>query len=413
VDVVRHSRDVPAPIAKDGQQRDTFNATLPTLLLTGTTSVGLAGVQAPLTALGLLQYDEKTKQNVPPPPSAVQGQVRDRVHTVLARDVVVGNLKAFQKEMDNRRGKPGEAQKWLPKGLEEFHLKQQAMPEPRDMYDIASVPVLQPLKDAYLHQQFTPLTGPKGDEEFAQALFQTEGTYQPQPWPPSRFAEQPAWDKADEALLVWKTDDQKAYVPEFDQVKDKVEAAWRLQLARGTTDGLARKIQEEAGKTGGEEKQLIQLAADHKLDLINLTEVAREVPERSAAPTGHRYAAYQFPDTIRYPGKDWLDQLLKLQKPGDTAILEDQPQRTFYVAVLRSRIDPTVKTFADVYKDTAVATNRDQLLDTLLRQQRDKYRDDFVKVLRIEAGADDQGHYKLDPEYLKTREKRGASDEEQ
>jgi hypothetical protein len=109
-----------------------------------------------------------------------------------------------------------------------------------------------------------------------------------------------------------------------------------------------------------------------------------------------------------------MDELLKnLQKPGDTTILEDQPQRTFYVAVLLKRIDPSVKDFSDVYKDTAVATNRDQLLDTLLRQQRDKYRDDFVKVLRIEAGADDQGHYNLDPAYLKTREKRGGSDEEQ
>ena len=33
--------------------------------------------------------------------------------------------------------------------------------------------------------------------------------------------------------------------------------------------------------------------------------------------------------------------------------------------------------------------------------------------LRVEAGADEQGHYKLDPDYLKTRDKRGGGSEEE
>jgi hypothetical protein len=408
----RNAKDLEPLVAQEAKQRVPFGVTL---VLSGSGSSAQAALPATLTALGLAAHGNETKLYLPL--DAVRSQALAAVQQAFAREAVIGNLRAFQKEMDNRRSKPGEVQKWLPKGLEEFHLDQHAMGEPQSLYDIATAPALQPLKDAFLPQQFlTP--GPKADEQFAQALFQGEGTYQPQPWPPSQFAGDDPWRKAEQPLLVWRTEDQKAFVPTFEEVKDKVEAAWRLQQARRATDELAHKIREEAGKTGGDLPQLVQLAADHKLELINLTQVAREVPETVAVPSGHRYARYQFPATIRYPvedkdhpDKDWLGQLLKLQNPGDTVILEDQPGRTFYVAVLRSRIDPKVDTFAAVYKDAAVALNRDQLMDTLLRQQRDQYRKDFEKELRIEAGADEQGNYKLDPDYVKSHEKRGGSDE--
>src|SRR5207245_1966484 len=100
-----------------------------------------------------------------------------------------------------------------------------------------------------------------------------------------------------------------------------------------------------------------------------------------------------------------------LKDPGNTVVLANQPQTTFYVTVLEDRIPPSESVFAAAYRDAANSFSRDQLLDTLTQQQQQKYRDDFLKQLRAEATGNPDGQFVVTAEYKKSLEGRQGNDE--
>jgi hypothetical protein len=349
------------------------------------------------------------------PLDKVKSAVTDRLQLNLGQDLVKGNLTAFKKEMESRQGKPDKIREWLPKGIEEFHLdRHEVMKEPRDQYGIVDDPVVKPLKEAYLR---TPMG--KNDQRAEQLGFLLAGNateYTPIPWPLDQtalqFSRSLEWEPKEEPYLFWISDIVKARVPSFDEAKDKVQAAWQLQQARIRAGERAQNLEKEAAKTGGDLQKIKQFAAEQKVELIDLETVAREIPEPVANPTGkRRYQPFKFPDTIRYPGKDWLDNLLNnLKKPGDTTLLQDGPEQNFYVAVLVSRIEPSVQTYHDVYRDVS-SSFQEPMWTTMIREQRNKYLESVLKELRIQAGGDEKGQFKIDPEGRKAVEGRGGSDE--
>jgi hypothetical protein len=297
----------------------------------------------------------------------------------------------------------------LPKGVTQFHLESmpKSMAEARDRYDLPKSPAVEPLKEALVQQH--PIDKPEQVEEaFAGTFFQGEGEYQPAPWPPERQGGMPPSGTEHGSFLVWRTENNPARVPSFDEVKDQVIAAWRFARSRNVTRDDVDRLTEEFKKTDGDLARVKQLAAEKKLGTpLELNEIARQVPEVLPVATGHQYHPYQFPSTIAFPGGDWVNDLLeKLKNKGDTLVLADQPQKTFYVAVLLDRRVPTLRTFYDVYRDMAVSPQRDPLLEGFVRERREKYRQEFVTRLRIEAGAGPNGQFKLSEDYQKQQESR-------
>jgi hypothetical protein len=92
-------------------------------------------------------------------------------------------------------------------------------------------------------------------------------------------------------------------------------------------------------------------------------------------------------------------------------LITDQPEQTYYVVVLRERIEPTQEQF---YEDTY---KKFPGLDSLWKRvegdrQRD-YREAVLKELRKEAGLiDDSGNptYEVDAEFRKTIEGKGREE---
>jgi hypothetical protein len=405
-------------VQEEAKKRIPFGCTL---LLAGAGSGNLTPLPGALTAAGIVAYGDKTTQSLPM--EAVQEQVLGSARGALTRELALGELKAFQKEMENQRSKGGDAaakmkavRDWLPKGVKDYHMEaSQPMEEARDQYDIAKAPALQPLREALLRQ--LGQAPAKMDETMGVDLFREKGEYAPTFWPRKVFEFSgrsfPMPPDAND-FVAWRTEDKPAYVPPFDEVKDDVAAAWRVSKARRDIQEKADQLKAELAKTGGDPAKVRQVAAENHREVIELTKVARQVPEDVAVPTGHRYQSFHFPDTIRYPGKDWVNQMLdQLKTKGDTLVLADQPEKTFYVAVLLERREPSMHTFYDVYREAAVSMNRDQLLEQFAQERRTKYREEFLKALRVEAGADPAtGKFKFSEEYEKDQEKRRGSGQE-
>lgn len=425
----RHSRD------KDLEElvaREAREKRIPygcTLLLAGAGGAGPAPLAGALTVSGLAAYGE-ARQSLPATSALAQDLVRQRARSVLAVDLAAGNLRTFQKEMERQRARGANAEakaraveQWLPKALEEYHLE--AMPRPmdkaRDQYDLAKAPALEPLKEVLLRQlgQFAEQL----DTVLASQLFQGEGLYEPAVWPPfaslggeptdprlAQFGPRPP-DR--DVFLVWRTENDPAYVPSFDQVKEQAIAAWHLQKARLATEDEADQLKAAFAKAGGDLAQVTQLAEEkaHQQPVV-LRSVAREVPAPMAVAAGHNYNAYQFPKDLPYPGADWVNQLVdKLKTKGDTVVLADRPEKTFYLAVLLERHEPSELTFRDVYRDAAIAFNRDPMLDHLVQERRTKYVDEFVNQLRNEATGRSDGTYQFTEEYRKSRTERDSSED--
>jgi hypothetical protein len=396
------------------------------LLGFGADTAGPLPLQAGLTLAALTAYGNDAPQYIPPEAPVIHELVEQTVLSGLAVELADANLRAFQKDLDRERTRGANAEEraksaadWIAKGVEKYHLE--AMPKPmaeaRDRYDLPKAPALEPLQEA-LRQRPGTSTPEQIEKEFTDTFLQGQGDYDPKVWPPGaslggdqgpqQFGPRPA-DR--DVFLVWRTEDKAAYVPPFDQMKDEVTAAWRLQKARIATGDEAEKLKEELGKTGGDIARVRQLAAEKKYEVRELRGVARKVPEPVPVPNQHRYQAYPFPSDIKYPGADWVNEMVdKLKNKGDTIVLADRPEKAFYVAVLLDRIEPSVRTFHDVYKEMAQSPTNDQLLQEYLREREMNYRQDFVTRLRIEAGAGPDGRFKFTPEYLKMQEGRGGEE---
>jgi hypothetical protein len=97
-----------------------------------------------------------------------------------------------------------------------------------------------------------------------------------------------------------------------------------------------------------------------------------------------------------------VDQLLTLKKPGDTMVVRDRPENTFYVALLLSRAEPGSQEFKKIYEN---ASSRSKEPDTLWQIFLDQYSRDFrietMKRLRTEASGklDDNGRIPIADSY--------------
>ena len=97
--------------------------------------------------------------------------------------------------------------------------------------------------------------------------------------------------------------------------------------------------------------EAIKYFNDQKLgEVFELANVARLIPSPTVNPgVSAAYYPYVIPATkIPYPPSDLLDQFLALEKPGQTLVFQDLPEKHWYVAVLEER---PVLSFDDRNKD--------------------------------------------------------------
>ena len=358
-----------------------------------------------------------------PPPAMVADKVWKQLHDQEAPRLALQNLNTFMVELTKLRGRPDEAQKYVDKAVEEFGFEKHAMDRPKDVYDLAADPALKELRDAYvllglfsrgakpdLAQDLTAETGafdPKrisgqsgvvpdfkvpaniealqSDPRAMQELQQQFQTYQ---------QALSAWMQSPNRFVFWRPVDERAHELGYDQARPEVVRAWKFQEARKLALAEANRINAEA-QSQASPLEAVKYLRDQKAgEVFELAGVSRLVSPPTANPgVSHPYVRYAFQaDKIAYPPSDLLDRLMGLEKPGETLIFEDQPQKEFYVTVLEERAVPGVKDkdFLDAFSD-ATQPEKKQLWDDFFVAGRERdYQHKLMRQLRAEAGPIDE-----------------------
>lgn len=301
----------------------------------------------------------------------------------------------------------------------------------RSRHELGDDPGMKVLKDYYVREVGS--RDPKA-KNFPEIFFSgPPAAFQPEPWPgPQAIEPEPDSEfqrtRIDEPMLYWRTEDKGALVLPFPQVRQDVERAWRLKKARALAREKAKEIAAQVKKLDGDISKVRDLVEElnkdrepnQKIKLIepdDLGLMARMMMEEKQGRFGvpHRYVPYAFKEElVPYPRDNFVNELLKLDK-GGTTVLRDRPEKTLYVAVMTERNEPTpgepsFLAFYEAYKEGARggAGFSDPLLDRFIRERRHQYREDFIKQLRIEAGAaNEQGEYRLNNDTREVVEGRG------
>jgi hypothetical protein len=111
-----------------------------------------------------------------------------------------------------------------------------------------------------------------------------------------------------------------------------------------------------------------------------------------------------------YPPSDFVEQLLKLTKRGESLVLADKPVKHFYIAVLMENPQlPERREFYDVYGQPTLDNlglfpdQEEQLWNKMMTERQRKFSQQMLEQLRAEATPDLQdGEYVL-PESVRNR----------
>jgi hypothetical protein len=219
----------------------------------------------------------------------------------------------------------------------------------------------------------------------------------------------------DVGWVFFRFDDQPARVRPYADISKEVRDAWIFDQARKLAREAAKRINEEIKEKYPVPDLARRFLVEQKLGrLFDLDNVARLVGPAFAQP-GRRlffgdYRPYQAPrEFIAYPPPDFVDQLLKLKRRGESMVVADQPVRHFYIAVLREDPrPPDMKDFQDVYSlqmpsKFGSPILQESLWDKMMGEKRRKYEQTLLEQLRSEATKSlRDGEYDL-PDTLRNR----------
>jgi hypothetical protein len=426
------------PYAKGLNRAETFAAAVGQLFAAGATGAPLWGVDAALQGATDLQLAEQRARavsialagsspfvpaviaqeaayvTVPVQPlSAVRDVMAERAREHLGPHLASGALDTFQKDVDAKRSSPKEAAEFIQKNANSEHgiTAHGAMTEARDATDIINDPALAPLRGAKLPQ--VALT-PQDAKSFADALFRPSQTYHPEPY----------HGTGDTLYYFWLTENDRAYVPSFEEARPKVEAAWKFNKARALAleeaDKIVAAMKERSQQGASAERYLRDEAARRGWEWYSpATSVAKldKVPDPGGpASNPTQYRPYAFDEArLPYMRSDTVDKLFQDLTTADSAtVIKDRPIRNYYVAVLKAK--PNVPTEEEFFRVYMGAPRRSFSPDSMwwrFQIERDeKYRTELVKQFREEATPkvkpgdkqqylDDQKNYVMDPEVRK------------
>jgi len=384
----------------------------------------LAGAGAsPLPAMTLpMRYLYSTQ-----PFEAVREEMMERFEKTLAKTLMDNKVLAFRKELDKvlaalpeqRDQKLKEfLKKAIPEyGLENFH----AMRDPQTQQEMLDHPdpELKELQSAWEKTRSKPFEDPTRNPDlksFAKDMFFPFDSQQRQQEPPFRSAQFPS-ASGDVVWVLWKSEDLQAKVRPFDDVRDEVKDAWYTEQARKLARAKAEQINAELKKQNLAPEAARQLLIEQHLGTVfQLTKVSQlTAPEfrhpgiKSIAANYNPYAPPK--EFIPYPPADFVEQLLKLKKRGDSLVIADRPAKHFYVAVLMEDPQPPERQeFYDVYsqpslddRDFLAPSQAEPLWSKMMADRQRKYARKVLEHLRSEATKDLQdGDYVL-PDSVRNR----------
>jgi hypothetical protein len=335
----------------------------------------------------------------------------------LAVGLLKSNLETITTELEKLRSDPKKADEYLAKAVKEYHLARHQMKEPMSQHTMldrlengADIGI-NGLKDAFQKRRVgMPLNA------FVDFLFERQSMFgRSRAVFEAEFLDNPA--PRERAFLHWLREDLPARVRPFEAVRADVVHAWKMEKARQ----LARQAAEEIEATiNNNRKKWTPADAVRYLrekqaglgPLFELDDVSQFVQPRDVQMVkSGNYQRYQVPEDraklLPHAPPDMVRQFLTLEQPGDATVIADLPAKTFYVAVLMARDEPTVKDFSQVY---ALPPRVDLLYRLCRRERMEEYRRSVLEQLRRESGAklDKDGRYQV-PDEIRQREAGGRS----
>jgi hypothetical protein len=348
----------------------------------------------PVMALAIGSYLTPREEYVPL--AEVRDQVEQPLQKALAQNLLVTNLKAIQKEVESK-GKAAdkkELRDYLAKVIKEYNLQTGGTAELRDKSKnkIADDPGLKPLREAFLHP--APFGDPQG-KTFPNLFFSDVKPYVAERFPRSQFGGdgELEWRSGPESFLFWKTDDQPPRTLPLSEpeVKKEVERAWRLQKARELAKKEADRLATDATKeTRGDDRALRDFAMKHlQKEPITLPTLSKFMRPRIAREGPRDYEPPRISeDKVPYAGQDFPTKVLALKdkSKGDALVQPDQPETTYYVAVLVDKSEPSMDDFLSTYRScSSESVHRDPLLQIFEQERQVKYYKDVVAQLQKDA----------------------------
>jgi hypothetical protein len=315
----------------------------------------------------------------------------------LAGGMLQANLFEFVSEFRKLSSDQAGLKKYLAEAVKKFHFRLATTPEPLSMSDWVlrleskSDPIFADLRKAI--EKRSP--GRPMRDFVVNQLFTQGGLFQPALLVDSNPLER-------QVVVFWRSQDLGERKRKFEEVRGEIVRAWKmeqaLEIARRRASEIADTINEKPSPQRAREalEKAAQSGLGPVFDLWGVAPLVRR---------GLGYEPYQVPEDrkeqLLYPPPDMVSQLLALDREGQATVLTDQPRRTLYVAVLVSRVVPTMQDFKKMYGDTL---ERNKLFSIFVQQYLDSYRRRVLLDLRREAGAvDSSGRFDV-PDSIRRRE---------
>lgn len=140
--------------------------------------------------------------------------------------------------------------------------------------------------------------------------------------------------------LFWKVAEERDFVPTFDQAREAVARAWRLQQARKLAEQKAQEMADEANRSGRTLKELFGVQG--KYDVVETGEFTWMTESTARSPD----FSPGFPEIsqvsgIEKPGHDFMRAVFGLQ-PNQAGAALNAPQSIAYVVQAVSQSPPAV-----------------------------------------------------------------------
>lgn len=374
----------------------------------------------------------------PLPYERVEPRLVAQLEERLAPELLLRGLTAFSRRLDELKKQPEKAEELIAKTLKENPtLKLASMTKPLSLEALAvglerkEDLKLDALREPLLRQatrqlaqaeQFAAIAPQfaqqrdalraalaRPDRGMAAMLFQGKGTYE---------ARVLGDESARTAVAWWRKEEHDAKRLDFAEVEQEVLRSWKMDHARVLARQEAEKLEAEINKAkwspADAERFLREKQAAGLGPLFELEDVSQlVVPPQPVMPLREEYRPYLVPSDklamMPYAPADLARQLMTLERPGSAKVIEDAPQTTFYVAVLKVRDEPTVRQFREVYSRISTA---DPLYLMFVRQKADEYRRTVTEAMRRQAGkVGKDGRFEI-PESLRKRDSRVEQDVE-